>query len=538
MHCHFTSPRWQASELPGGHGHLCGIAWRGAARLGPADLGELVDPAVDPGRWRARLADLNGFHALVRHDASALVAAVDRIRSIPLYYGVADGRLYLSDDADWVRRQVGEETMSEAACTDFALAGYVTGRDTLYRRVKQLLAGEALVARDTDTGLSISLERYYRFSHAEVPGRGDAERQAALGEVTEAAFRRLVEVADGRQIVVPLSGGHDSRLVATMLARLDYPRVLTYAYGHRGNREAEVSREVAARLGLAWTFVEYSETAWQAVAATRAYWDYQQWASGWHSIANMQDWLAVKRLTERGEVESGALFVPGHCCVTGFVPPALFAAERESRTLAAGELAEALRDRHFVLRQGEGSQACFHDQVLPRLAGSYPLDEALSADAFLQAFVLFGWQERQAKFIVNTVRSFEYFGHDWWMPLYDREFMAFWQHVPLRWLDGRQAYVAFVDREFAAVSGIDTPLGNAAQQSRRSLRARLTRLAAFRRGPGARVKRAVKRLVPGLARGNTLASGGRFPPETLERLRARGYSHNGVAAQLFLERFS
>ncbi|NIC04063.1 asparagine synthase-related protein [Billgrantia bachuensis] len=537
IHCHFSSFCWQQCELSDGRGHVCGSVWLDGQRLSPGGALNQLSLAEDVDAWRDRLGALNGFYALVRRTTSGIVAAVDRVRSIPLFYGVQGNDCYLSDDADWVRQRIGETQVDDEARADFELAGYVTGRDTLYRRVKQLRAGEALIVEDAGQGLSLSVERYFRFDYQAMSERDDGRCLARLEEVLEAACDQLVKTADGRQIVVPLSGGYDSRLIATLLARCKYPRVLTYAYGYRDNQEAKVSREVARALGLPWTFIEYSQQAWSGIADSEEYWRYQRWASGWNGIANMQDWLAVKLLTEQGKVEPGSLFVPGHCCVTGFVPPGVFEAKRAGKVMPAGELAEALRQRHFTLNTSDEGDALFRERVLPHLALDYPLDEALDPDEFIRQFVMFGWQERQAKFIVNSVRSFEFFGHDWWMPLYDRDFMALWQTVPYHWLEGRSGYVSFVEALFAEVSGHQAPLGNAAHRSRQSLRARLSRLAAFRRGPGARVKHLAKRLLPGMARGNTLASTGRFPPETLERLRAQGYSHNGVAAQLFLERF-
>ncbi|MCC5881194.1 MAG: hypothetical protein JJU25_00960 [Halomonas sp.] len=487
--------------------------------------------------WRKRMGDLNGFYAIVRHTDNAMVAAVDRIRSIPLFYGVHAGNVFLSDDADWVRQQVGEEHIDEEARAEFELAGYVTGSDTLFRRVKQLRAGEALFVNDTDLGLKLSLERYFSFQYYGMSDRDDSRRLIRLEEIVDEACEQMIRVANGRTIVVPLSGGYDSRLIATLLARREYPRVLTYAYGHRDNHEAKVSREVAYSLGLPWTFVEYSQQAWSGVADSEEYWNYQQWASGWNSIANMQDWLAVKLLTEQGKVEPGSLFVPGHCCVTGFLLSSVFEAKRSGRLMEVGELSEAIRQRHFSLNVSAEGQALFQQRVHSRLAQDYSLDEALDPDEFIRQFVLFGWQERQAKFIVNSVRCFEFYGHDWWMPLYDHDFMTFWQSVPRHWLEQRSGYVTFVENLFAEVSGHKAPLGNAAHQSRQSLRARLSRLDVFRRGPGMRMKRMLKRVMPGLAQGNTLASTGRFPADTFERLRSEGYSHNGVAAQMFLERF-
>ncbi|MCE8050808.1 hypothetical protein HOP61_05840 [Halomonas daqingensis] len=537
IQCHFTSPRWQECEISGGRGFVRGAVWLNGHCLSPAGAIKQLDQIDGVTAWRKRMSDMSGFYAMVRQVGNHLVAAVDRVRSIPLFYGVDAGNVFLSDDADWVRQQVGEERIDADARADFELAGYVTGGDTLYRRVKQLRAGEALIVNDSDLGLTLSLERYFRFQYYGMSDRDDNRRLIRLEEVVEEACEQMVRMAAGRTIVVPLSGGYDSRLIATLLARCEYPKVLTYAYGHRDNREAKVSREVARSLGLPWTFVEYSQSAWSGVADSEEYWRYQQWASGWNGIANMQDWLAVKLLTEQDKVEPGSLFVPGHCCVTGFLLSSVFEAKRAGRLMEAGELSEAIRQRHFLLNASEEGKALFEERVRPRLAQDYTLDEALDPDEFIRQFILFGWQERQAKFIINSVRCFEFYGHDWWMPLYERDFMAFWQAVPRHWLERRSGYVTFVENLFAEVSGQKAPLGNAAQQSRQSMRARLSRLDAFRRGPGRHMKRLLKRMIPGLSQGNTLASTGRFPPETLERLRSEGYSHNGVAAQMFLERF-
>ncbi len=51
---------------------------------------------------------------------------------------------------------------------------------------------------------------------------------------------------------------------------------------------------------------------------------------------------------------------------------------------------------------------------------------------------MWAWQERQAKFITNSVRAYEYWGLDWWLPLWDAEYMAFWQHVPLSQRTGKR----------------------------------------------------------------------------------------------------
>src|SRR5690554_3472882 len=95
--------------------------------------------------WTAALKDLTGFFSLVKHEGHTVFAAVDHIRSRPLFYAVNQQGFYLSDSAEWVRQQVNDTVMDEYAKAEFQMTGYVTGRDTLYKHVKQLQAGECLV---------------------------------------------------------------------------------------------------------------------------------------------------------------------------------------------------------------------------------------------------------------------------------------------------------------------------------------------------------------------------------------------------------
>ena len=115
----------------------------------------------------ALLQRMNGFYAWVEEAPGGVRAAVDHIRSYPLFYALKNGDFFLSDDAEWVRQQAGDEEMDPIAREEFLLAGYVTGSDTLFPTVKQLQAGECLIACQTETGIRVDTHRYYRFLHQE-----------------------------------------------------------------------------------------------------------------------------------------------------------------------------------------------------------------------------------------------------------------------------------------------------------------------------------------------------------------------------------
>lgn len=477
-------------------------------------------------------ARYNGFYALVAGRGKHLVAAVDRVRSLPLFYGQAGGRFFLSDDAEWVRQQVGDREIDPVAREEFQLAGYVTGQETLFPNVKQLQAGEFLVAAEDDTKVTIHCHRYYRFLHSEPSQYDEPSLRKQLDQAAVRSVQRLIDYAADRQIVVPLSGGYDSRLIATLLARLGYGNVLTFSYGTQGNKESRYSKQVADALGLEWRFVAYTGALWREAWETEERWAYQKWASGWSSIAHVQDWLAVKLMKEAGTIQPDCIFVPGHTgdfISGGHIPISAVPNQHATRS----ELARAVLAKHYCLAPRQVVSTATEREWQERVLVRAEQEKVERGEDIANGSEKWEWQERQAKFICNSVRVYEFFGYDWWLPLWDMEFMEFWQNVPLALRKGREWYVAYVARLYAEQAGTDcvTSLKNAADSP---LKESLKALPIFR---SALLRDAI-RLIRGKSgitiRRGILSSNGRYPHSEYRRLVRQGFSTNGIAANFFL----
>ena len=450
---HLSGPGWkEAAPSDGPRCWLKGHIYLNGTPIGVNNLVRHLGSAPSsPQSLTANLTRLNGFYAWVTQSEQELRAGVDHIRSRPIFYGQAEGRFFLSDDAEWVRQQVGDREMDPIAREEFQLTGYVTGADTLFPHVKQLQAGECLVAK-ADEGVLIRIEtqRYYRFLHI-MPARYDKTALGAeLDRVAVASVQRLIDYAGGRQILVPLSGGYDSRLIVILLKRLGYDNVLTFTYGVPGNQESAYSKRVADALGLRWHFVEYSEALWREAWQTPERWAYQKWASGWTSIAHVQDWLAVKVMKAQGVSEPDCLFVPGHSgdFVAGsHIPTNAF----ESSSFTLADATDAVFSKHYglaPLKFFDTSRQAWEE----RIRGRMERDGIVTAWEYADVFEKWDWQERQAKFICNSVRVYEFFGYDWWMPYWDLEFVRYWEHMPLSMRKKRRFYAKYVGSLLASVT--------------------------------------------------------------------------------------
>ena len=445
---HFEYGRWHSVTTDLGK-----VTWRGA--LYPQDS---QDPIVfaDLLSLSARqieqlLTACSGFFAFVLERSNDVIAAVDRIRSIPIFYS-RQQRWLVSDSAEWIRQNCTNISPDTTGRTEFLLAGYVTGRNTLFEQIKQLQAGElAVFSAD-----GLEARRYIAFDHEEPAEWSSEALEARLDEVSLRVFGRLTRYADGRPIIVPLSGGYDSRFVVTMLRRLGYQNVLCFSYGVPGNAESTLSQSIARSLGYEWTFAEYSDEAWRAAWSSYDAAAYRLMAVGHSSLpAGVQDWLAVRTLLARGELPPDGIVVPGHAgdFVAGsHIPDVVFRRDRFSKE----DLIASIVNGHLSNAAAPSDSALL--DVRRTLEGSLSDMDCESPVAFANAYEYWDWQERQAKYIANAVRTYDFFGLDWWMPLWDLEFMNYWRAAPLALRAGRAFFISFIQRQYAATAALNGPL--------------------------------------------------------------------------------
>lgn len=320
------------------------------------------------------------------------------------------------------------------------MAGYVTKRDTLFDGVKQLQAGE-LIATNAGSDRSLLTYRYYRYLPRTEEG---SDRDAWVDELTvttERIFRRLIEEAGGRPLLVPLSGGLDSRLIVCMLRHLGYDNVRTFSYGPHDNYEAKIARTVASKVGYPWEFVPTTHAGFRKYFWSPARMDYWGFSDGLCTIPNMQDIYPLLVLQEKGlpkEVivvngQSGDFISGGH------IPPSLLANNNRKHLLGA------LIDKHFALRRSLRTPVNIAvvaeriDEVLREV--EVEAGRPLPAAALYESWE---WQERQCKYVIGGQRIYDWLGLNWRLPLWDADYLSFWSRVPFELKLDQRLYKEFL----------------------------------------------------------------------------------------------
>lgn len=362
------------------------------------------------------LKDFNGSFSVVMEVGDEVILAADRLRSFPLCYRLDETGFSISDNAVFLKKD--GDRKNENAFLEFEESVlWISGEKTLYQNIYNVQAGEYVIFDRKSK--AISREFYYRFEYAEELKEKVSETE--FWEIYDKVGEEMVRSLNGRTAIVPLSGGADSRMIVDLLKRQNYNDVICFTYGDPKSKEVAISKEVAKDRGYQWYFVPYTKETYRNFVTSGEFYDYAKYATGYTSLLHVQDFYAVKELKEQGVFPDDGVFVPGH-----------------SGDMIAGShiTSEFLNDKMIGKEYIDWILKKFYHysknpELRKMLLGHFGIEETAEYDAsdLLCKAECFNIQERQAKFIVNSVRTYEYFGYEWLIPLWSNTLMDFWSGI-------------------------------------------------------------------------------------------------------------
>ncbi|MEK9662075.1 MAG: asparagine synthase (glutamine-hydrolyzing), partial [Alphaproteobacteria bacterium] len=212
---------------------------------------------------------LRGMFAIALHDPveGQLVLARDPFGIKPLYYLETEtGFAFASEPRALIAAGLAEPEIDGSAAQELLQMQYTTGASTIYRGISRLLPGETLIVRD---GRVVARRRRFALGTDEPLEVSEQEAMRRL----DAALVDSVEVHQRADVPYGmfLSGGIDSSVILTLMARLNERPVRAYTAGFVGASvpdERAHARAVAAALGAETVEVAFDEKDfWQLLPA-------------------------------------------------------------------------------------------------------------------------------------------------------------------------------------------------------------------------------------------------------------------------------
>ena len=363
---------------------------------------------------------LNGNFSIIISDKQKTYLISDRMRSFPLVYFFEHDRLIVTDDLfQYKKNNKNSFQIDEILCEQILCSNYIIGPYTLFKDIYSTQSGEiVLINHETK---SIDKSQYYRW----IPKMQNDEFKRDYKEEAEqqekifiSVFNRMIKSAPKvNNWVIPLSGGYDSRVVVNYLYKLGVKNVICFTYGMESNIQSEISRQVAEALGYEWHFIDYK--IWLEKMKSLNIKDaYLEYAFNGSSVPHLQDFPAVYALKEMGVIHVNDIFVPGHAL--DFIAGSHLKIEMQSCNEVESVIPHIQKHlAGFGYYPKRRKNVFKHTKSIISRYDIAPIEMPES----------FNWQERQTKFIANSVKIYEYFGYSWRMPEWDVELIKYWENI-------------------------------------------------------------------------------------------------------------
>ncbi len=403
---------------------------------------------------------LDGNFALIFRGVDFSFIAVDKIRSSSIFFTEKNNQYYIScNPINIVDFNKFNKSIISSSILEISMSGYTIGRKTIYKDLHSLNPGELVVFSND----KCKYTQYYKyFGEVEYKNYGDYIKE--LSEVTLNIFRKMLNDIGDRQIIVPLSAGNDSRLVASILKHLGAKNVKCYSYGTAGNFEASIAKAVAKKLGYEWIFIPLTHKSEKKYYNSDEYKEYLIFAETYCSVPYIQSLSTIKYLKDINFIDKNAIFINGSTgdFISGGHISTLMknSSQNATKDKRKENILDSLIEKHFSLwghlKTNENIKyikKTLWDEI-SRACKDFGKKDNEHLFYEYSEFI-----DRQSSYVITGQKVYEFYNYEWRLPLWDEEYLYFWQKVPAEFKVNQRLYIDMLKNEnFGYVWGSGIPV--------------------------------------------------------------------------------
>jgi len=394
------------------------------------------------------LACIRGNFSIIVKTDDYIVASVDCIRSVPLYYFVKNSTTFITDDVGYLKRTGHKLKISNDSQLSVLMSGYTLFEDTLYLGVKSFIPGQIFSYCSGGVN-SYNINNFQTWFNSNNEARTKSldlmcsEFNSVILEVMSNTIKSL----EGRQVVVPLSGGYDSRLIVSLLKHYNYENVICFTYGMVDNFEAISAKKIADKLGYKWVFIDLNIKEQRYFYKSDEFSSYLKYADTIDSTPYYQGLFAVKYLKEKKIVDFNAVFINGNTgdFITGGHISDYY--QYCNSDTIDSKVYSKIIDKYYSL-WGYLKTPSNKSKIINKIKSSHKyLENKYDADINICDFIYYyEFVNRQSKYVIQGQKIFEYYGYEWRMPLWDSKMIEFWSSVPNNYKNEQFLYKKTIEK--------------------------------------------------------------------------------------------
>ena len=411
------------------------------------DLATIISQNFSIESLKDVLGNLAGHFAFVFYNDKKLLMVNDCVSSFPLFYFSENDYLQIRDR---IQFDTKIKSYQSAQIDQFISSGFTLNDDLLFSDFKRLPNGSFLLFENE----MLSIETYLnKHKNIQVQTHNVSQLEKKYGETLDDVFGRIYKQNKKNQILIPLSGGLDSRLILSKMIEAGHQNIKCFTYGQENSFEHEIAEKICKKLDVDWQFISFNKQVFEKYF-TEEYQAYSNYAFNGSSLPYEQDFLALLEYKNRvgWEETSAVLSGFGADVLAGSWLPSDIAWKTINLS-KSGLIAYILQNKKFFLSE---SLTLNKKDLEQKIAAYFKEIKINNKQDFLHKLNHWGFDHRVSKYQVGGMRAFEKLGLRWTLPFCDKKYFDFWMNdISLEQKRDKIFYKNYIDEKVFKPLGID-----------------------------------------------------------------------------------
>ena len=360
-------------------------------------------------------------------------AAVDYARCYPIFWIKGEKSLLLASTATLLKKK----EVDLAQLIAFRMSGYTISDGTLWQNIKSLNFGSFLFF---DNKNNLVVKKYFNYIPYQNFNYSYIDYKKKLKKEIEFLFQNIIKKVNGKNIIIPLSAGLDSRLIASGLKHFKYKNVKCFSYGIKNNYEAIASKKIADKLGYEWRFVKITHRKAKDFYNSNKYKRYLKDSADGCATSTIQGLFAIDSLLKLGFIEPEDVIINGNSgdfISGGHINKNVLSSKVSKKNINI--VINSHYSKHYSL--WDTLKTAPNKSIIKKR-----LLDQINSGNIKKASTLYGilefleYENRQTKYVINCQRIYEFYNLNWLLPLWSKSFINFWEGVPLYYKLNQKLY--------------------------------------------------------------------------------------------------
>ena len=383
------------------------------------------------------LNEINYHFGIIFFSEKCFFAAVDCARTYPVFWRQKKNKLLLSSNAKTI--SFSHDKIDNQQLLAFQMSGYTIDEGCIWKNIYNINPGCFIFADELG---HIHSKKYFLYKPWKNNNKGYNTLNKELKKEIFGLIKGIIKKAKGKCLVVPLSAGLDSRLIVSGLKHFNYKNVKCFSYGLKKNYESIGSEIISNKLGYPWKYVEINQKNAKAFYKTRVFKNFISNTVDGCATPSIQGLMALDVLLKTKFISQQDIIINGNSgdfISGGHIPKMPKKLKRKNSII--GEILDIHINKHYALWEkllNNRNKKIIKAQLKLQLEKQNINQNKNFVPLGIAEFLEF--QNRQAKYVVNCQRVYDFFNLNWMLPLWNKSFVNFWSTVPLKYKKDQLLY--------------------------------------------------------------------------------------------------